>query len=69
VNKAIQYGTHAAAVVAAVSGVLLPYYGQARWFVAFPVATAALAALGIVPASQQARASQASTPTSASSTP
>lgn len=62
-NKVIQYGTHAAAVIAAVSGVLLPYYGTARWFVAFPVATAALAALGIVPANQAARASQASTPT------
>jgi hypothetical protein len=54
VNRAIQYATHAAAVVAAVQAVLLPYYSQARWFVAFPVTAAALAALGIVPASQQA---------------
>lgn len=67
VNRAIQYGTHLAAAIAAVQAVLLPYYGQARWFLAFPVATAAFAALGIVPAQAQARAAQASTPTSAGS--
>lgn len=66
-NRVIQYATHAAAVVAAVQAVLLPYYGQARWFVAFPVTAAAMAALGIVPAQAQARAAQASTPTSAGS--
>lgn len=64
----IQYGTHLSAVVSAVMGVLLPYYGTARWFIAFPVAAAGFAALGIVPANQQARAQQASTPTSASET-
>lgn len=62
-NRVIQYATHAAAVVAAVQAVLLPYYGAARWFVAFPVAAAALAALGIVPATQQARQA-AAVPTS-----
>lgn len=64
-NRVIQYATHAAAAVAAVQAVLLPYYDQDRWFIAFPVATAALAALGVVPSSQQARAAQAVTPTSA----
>lgn len=65
-NRLIQYATHLAAVVAAVSATLLPYYGTDRWFIAFPTVTAALAALGVVPATQQARAQQASTPTSAS---
>ena len=62
-NRVIQYATHAAAVIAAVQAVLLPYYGTARWFVAFPVAAAGMAALGIVPATQQARVAAAS-PTS-----
>lgn len=57
--KFIAYSPHLAAAIAAVAAVLLPYYGTARWFVAFPAASALLGALGIGPGAQAAKAGAA----------
>lgn len=62
----MQYATHLAAALSAVTATLLPYYGSARWFIALPAVSTGLAALGIGNQAQQVRAAQASTPTSAS---
>ena len=61
--KFITYSPHLAAAIAAVAAVLLPYYGTARWFVAFPATSALLGALGIGPGSQAAKAGPAPVPT------
>ena len=55
-QRLIAYSPHLAAAVAAVAAVLLPYYGSARWFVAFPATSALLGALGIGPGAQAAKA-------------
>lgn len=62
-SKLIAYSPHLAAAIAAVAAVLLPYYGTAHWFVAFPAASALLGALGIGPGSSAARSAPAASPT------
>lgn len=61
--KFMTYSPHLSAALAAVTTVLLPYYGTSRWFIAFPALTAGLAALGIGPGSQVSRSQQAGVPT------
>lgn len=59
----VTYSPHLAAAISAVAAVLLPYYGTARWFVAFPASSALLMALGIGPGSQALRSAPAPVPT------
>jgi hypothetical protein len=47
VNKVIAYGAHVSAAVSGVAAVLYPYYGHAKWYLAFPVVAAVAAGLGI----------------------
>lgn len=62
-QRFMNYSPHLSAAIAAVAAVLLPYYGTAHWFVAFPAASALLGALGIGPGSQASRSAPVPVPT------